>query len=111
MEYLGCLLSSIRCGRSFHHRKALVSYPAPTDIKSLKTWLGLAAYFSNHIKDRGLCLSPLYRLLRKNVKFEWGPDEQNSFQVVNSLLTSDKILSFLRFSDRFELHFAAASFQ
>ena len=104
VEFLGTSISSVGCGRSLKHQEALATYPVPSDLKALRTWLGLAAFFSSHIKDRGLCLSPLYRLLRKDVKFQWGVEEQSSFQLVNDLLISDKVLSFPKFTDRFELH-------
>ena len=48
--------------------EAIVEAPSPTNVTQLKSYLGLLSYYSRFLPNLTFTLSPLYRLLRWNVK-------------------------------------------
>lgn len=72
--------------------KAIVEAPAPCDVKQLQAFLGLCNFYSRFIPNFTNVLSPLYSLLRKNVKFCWKPEQQKSFDIVKSLFLNNTVL-------------------
>jgi len=57
----------------------LRDYPTPTDVPSLRRFLGLIAMSKDHIRDFSQIAQPLTRLTGK-VPWIWGPEEAESFQ-------------------------------
>lgn len=66
--------------------------PAPSNKKALKAFLGLYNFYERFLKDKTIVLEPLYKLLKENVKWQWGSSEQSAFDKAKSLLTSDLTL-------------------
>ena len=79
------------------------NFPAPTTAKLVKSFLGLLTYFHRSIKDFSKLSEPLNRLLRKSVKFEWGPEQEKAFQVLKERLVSAPILRFPDLSKPFRI--------
>ena len=48
--------------------------------------MGLAGYYRRFVNDFSIIASPLIKLLRKDVKFEWNDKCQASFEELNQLL-------------------------
>ena len=72
--------------------RAIKDAPNPENIHQLKAFLGLINYYAKFIHNVSQLLSPLYRLLNKDVKWGWGKEEERSFQKAKTVITSDKIL-------------------
>ncbi|KAI3821411.1 hypothetical protein L1987_08979 [Smallanthus sonchifolius] len=62
----------------------------PTDIRS---FLGLAGYYRRFIQDFSRIASPLTKLTRKEVKYEWGPTQSNAFEELKTRLTQAPVLT------------------
>ncbi|CAH2109094.1 unnamed protein product [Euphydryas editha] len=73
--------------------KAIVGTPPPTNVSEVRAFLGLANYYSKFIKNASTILSPLYELLRKDVKFHWNSACDFAFNKVKELLVSSKVLA------------------
>ena len=83
------------CCRSF-------PYP-PSDLKSLRSFLGLASYYRRFIPHFSSVADPLHALTRKDAPFEWTAECENSFHTLKRLLTNAPILCFPDFSKKFLL--------
>ena len=46
---------------------------APTDLATLRSFLGLSSYYASFIHDYATVTEPLRALTRKNTAFEWSP--------------------------------------
>ena len=64
-----------------------------------KTWylnnpflLGMVNYYSKFMGNLSNTLSPLYKLLQKNVPRHWGEDENAAFKAAKDALSSDTLL-------------------
>ena len=59
--------------------EAIVKDPSLTNVTQLKAYLGLLSYYSRFLPNLTFTLSPLYRLLRRNVKWKWTSKEKLAF--------------------------------
>ena len=49
--------------------QAIQEAPSPTNVQELKAYLGLLTYYTRFLPNMSTVLSPLYRLLQKDVKW------------------------------------------
>jgi hypothetical protein len=68
--------------------RAIKDYPSPSNISSLRSFLGLANQLGLFHPDLARATDGLRHLLKKNVQWDWSTDVQNSFLRVKELLTS-----------------------
>ena len=66
----------------------VVSWEWPTIVIEVKSFLGLARYYRQFIKDFSQIALPLTKLTRKNTSFEWTPECERSFQELKEKLTT-----------------------
>jgi hypothetical protein len=65
----------------------------PTNIPELMSFLGLIQFYAKFMSNLSDLTEPLYRLTRSNVKWEWSPACQASFDKVKQTLTSAPVLA------------------
>jgi hypothetical protein len=74
----------------------------PTNIKMVRSFVGLCNFFRTHIKDFAIIAAPLFKVTRKDSGYKSGPlppDALHAFKVLQQQLTSDPVMAFPR-SDR-----------
>ena len=64
----------------------------PENVKDIQSFLGLANYYQQFVKDFGRTAIPLYELTRKDKKFEWLIRQQQAFDQLKKALTSRPVL-------------------
>jgi len=69
------------------------SLPRPTNITAVRSFLGMARYYRRFVKYFSKIALPLTRLLRKDHKFEWTADCEDSFQELKQQLLTASILT------------------
>ena len=92
VEYLGHTLSKdgIQMGRQVD---AVAKMPAPTNVSTLKSFLGSVQFYSKFIPNLSTISEPLTRLTRKETEWQWTSREESSFQGLKSLLSKDVLLA------------------
>lgn len=80
--------------------QAVSQWPAPTSVRALRGFLGLAGYYRKFVKDYGLIAVSLTRLLRKN-SFVWAEESSRSFEDLKASMTSTPVLALPDFSAPF----------
>ena len=100
-EFLGFNLSERGIQPSQSHVEALKSYPAPKNIKEVRTFIGLVQFFKDFIPKRASLTSPLTALTRKNATFTWTDECQTSFEKLKDILISSPVLAYPDFTKRF----------
>ncbi|XP_073033844.1 uncharacterized mitochondrial protein AtMg00860-like [Primulina eburnea] len=68
-------------------------WPVPKSVTEIHSFLGLAGYYCKFIKDFSTIAIPLMSLTKKNVKFVWGHECQNSFDQLKKALTTAPVLA------------------
>ena len=61
--------------------------PFPTNVKTVRQFLGHAGFYRRFIKDFSKIAKPLYKLLVKDAKFAWDEDCQRIFEELKTYLT------------------------
>ena len=76
--------------------KAIKEARPPTNAAEIKSFLGLVNFSARYIANVAIVAEPLRRLTRKNQKFTWGREKQNSFDVLKDCLTKAETLGYYR---------------
>jgi hypothetical protein len=79
----------------------VVSWPTPTNVKDVRSFLGLVGYYRKFVKHFGIIAHPLFNLLKKNTNFLWISETDNAFQHLKNGLTESPILALPDFSQTF----------
>ena len=94
VEYLGMFVNrdSIRMDDS--KVKAIMDWPAPTTVRGVRSFLGLANFYRRFIKDYATLAKPLTDLTQKDKVFTWGSAETNTFASLKTCFTTAPILAY-----------------
>jgi hypothetical protein len=59
---------------------AITSWPLPTTVTQVRSFLGLARFYRRFMWDFSTIAAPLHRLIKNGVPFQWGPAQQQAFE-------------------------------
>ena len=80
----GIVLGHVISNRGIEVDKAKIELisklPSPTNVKTVRQFLGHVGFYKIFIKDFLKIAKPLYKLLEKDAKFAWEKDCQKSFE-------------------------------
>jgi hypothetical protein len=80
---------------------AIQSWPQPTTIKDLRSFLGLTGYYRKFVRHFIFIANPLTNLLKKQVLFAWTQEYTNAFNALKLALVSTLVLAMPDFSKTF----------
>src|SRR6185295_19271139 len=69
----------------------------------LRSFLGLAGYYRQFIRNFSTIAQPLNKLLHKDEPYYWGSKQQQAFELLKKKLVTASILAYPNFSKRFIL--------
>jgi hypothetical protein len=72
--------------------KDVLNWMPPTNTSEIQSFLGLAGYYRQFIKDFSKIAKLMTRLLEKNKNFDWTKECQTSFEELKKRLTSAPVL-------------------
>jgi hypothetical protein len=78
--------------------------PNPTNVHTLKSFIGLCNYYKIYVQDFSTIVHPLYALLKKDVAWTWSEEAQEAFNTLKEKLSEFPILRRLDFGKVFILH-------
>ena len=92
VEYLGhvCTPSGIRPDPQ--KIKAIERYPVPKTARDIRAFIGLAGYYRRHVRNFAELARPLTTLTRKETPFEWTCEQQQAFQRLKEILSTEPLL-------------------
>jgi len=73
--------------------KAINKAKAPNTVAELQSFIGMANYLRQIIPSFAEIISPLYKLLWKNINWRWGVEEKQAFIKIEASFTSEQVLS------------------
>lgn len=104
IDYLGYEISSAGIRPGDRKIQSVADFPVPTNIHSVRQFLGLVGYFRKFILNFAQIAHPLTRLLKKDAKWSWSVAEESAFQTLKQKLTSRPILAIYDPEAETELH-------
>ncbi|KAJ5110888.1 hypothetical protein N7532_001423 [Penicillium argentinense] len=66
----------------------LVDWPTPTCVSEVRSFVGLAVYFRVVIAGFAMIIAPLYKLMKSGAHFQWGKEQQQSFDETKRILST-----------------------
>ena len=90
--YLGHIVSAEGVRTDPSKLQAILEFPVPHDVKTLRSFLGLASYYRRFIPQFSKIAGPLFDLTKKNSFFTWTALCQETFDKLRKLLTSAPVL-------------------
>jgi len=124
IKYLGHIISSEGIAVDSEKTKTLLTWPVPSNVDQLRSFLGFVGYFRKYVKDYAKIAKPLNDLLVGNgkacnrkkqkrekgaVPWKWNKEQQNAFDTLIQKLVSPPVLAFPDFEKPFSLHTDASS--
>ena len=83
--------------------KAIKEWPMPKSITEVRSFHGLASFYRRFVKDFSTISVPLIEIVKKNVGFHCGNDQENAFVVSKERLCSTPVLALPDFNKNFEI--------
>jgi hypothetical protein len=93
VSYLGHVINSSGVSTDPVKIQAISAWPLPTNIKELRSFLGLAGYYRKFIRHFGVISQPLNTLLKKGALFIWTNEHTLAFHTLQHALTQAPVLS------------------
>ena len=92
VRYLGYLISKDGLECDPEKIKNMQNFPRPTSVKTLKSYLGVLAFYRRFVRSFSQLASPLYALLKKDAVWNWTDECEKSFIQLKEALTKHPIL-------------------
>ncbi|KAF5811168.1 putative nucleotidyltransferase, Ribonuclease H [Helianthus annuus] len=73
--------------------EAVMNWQEPKTPTEIRSFLGLAGYYRHFIENFSRIAAPLTSLTRKNIKFNWGPKQQEAFDILKQKLSNAQVLT------------------
>ena len=110
-EFLGFLLTRKGVKPQLNKVEAVLKLQTPRNIKQVRSFIGMVNYYKDHIPRRSEQLTPLTALTKKNARFHWTLQCQNSFDSLRAYLAKRIVLAFPDFTLPFDTHTDASKTQ
>ena len=94
LKFLGQSISKDGVGISRDKVAAIQNLAPPTNITELKRALGMINYLCSYIDQLSTVLKPLNDLLKCDVYWFWGPEQEAAFAKVKDLISTAPVLAY-----------------
>ena len=91
--FLGYVVSEAGIATDLEKIKSVETWPTPTSLKEVRSFLGLCSYHRRFVKGFSEIATPLHRFAGENVSFIWTPECQQAFEELRLALTTTPVLA------------------
>jgi hypothetical protein len=104
LEFLGHIVG--RDGLQPDPRKVekVRDWPTPRTVKDVHSFLGLASYYRQFMKDFSKIAKPMYQLIKQDEDFKWGSEQEKAFNELKQLLIKAPVVAYPDFTKPFILY-------
>lgn len=93
LEFLGHRIGVEGIGTLEDKVQAVKDWPTPTNLRELKSFIGLASYYRRFVRGFSCIAAPLFRLQQKDSDFAWSLECDHAFGLLKKALTESPILT------------------
>ena len=109
VKYLGYIISADGIAPDEEKVKAVEQFPVPTDVSSLRRFLGIVGYYRRFICGFGDIAAPVFKLLQKDSKFERKQSCVEAFQTLKESLIKAPVMCYPSFDREFIVYTDASN--
>jgi len=95
VEFLGVVIGPKEVEMQKEKVKGVLSWPTPRNIKEVQKFLGLTNYYRRFIKNFARIAVLLHVLVRKEQKWKWEKEQEEAFEKLKVVFTTEPILAIL----------------
>lgn len=110
ISFLGHLISENSIKIDPDRVQAIVNFKPPQNSKSVSRFIGMVSFWNKFIPNYASIAAPLNELRKKNKKFVWTNECDDSFNKLKLAITSPPVLAIPDYNLSFELHTDASEF-
>ncbi|KAI9165127.1 hypothetical protein LWI28_008343 [Acer negundo] len=103
LVFLGFVVSAQGIGIYEEKVKAIKEWLKPTNVGQVRSFHGLASFYRRFVRDFSSLSAPLTEVIKKNVGFKWGKEQEKAFNLIKEKLTNATLLDLLDFAKAFEI--------
>jgi len=92
VKFLGVVIGPRGVEMQKEKVEGVLNWPAPKNVKEVQKFLGLANYYRRFIKDFAKIAAPLYALVRKEQKWKWEKEQEETFGRLKEVFTTEPVL-------------------
>lgn len=90
---MGHLVNKDGLSKTNERIAAVINAPPPQDVTQIRAFAGMVNFYGKYIKNVAMIMSPIYKLLRKDERFNWNEECQKSFQTIKEQIAKRVTLS------------------
>ena len=92
VNFLGVVMGQRRIEMKEDKVVGVLNWPIPKTVRDIRKFLGLANYYRQCVKDFAKIAQPLNNLTRKEKKRKWISEQQDAFEQLKKIFTSQPLL-------------------
>ena len=108
LEYLGHWISAEGVSTDEVKVSSILKWPLPKSIRDVRSFLGLASYYSKFVRNYALIAKPLFQLTKGN-QLTWTVDVEDAFEHLKNALATMPVLALPNFTHSFDVETDASN--
>jgi len=104
VRYLGHVISAEGTRPDERKLEAIQNSGIPKCVKDVQSFLEMANYYCEFVRDFSEIAYPLTRLTRKGIEFQWTEEEHRALDELEARLSSSEVMRFPHFTQPFKLY-------
>ena len=110
LKYLGYVVDYEGLRPDPEKVEAIINIPVPRTVSEIRRFMGTASWYRRFIPNFSSIMAPLTNLIKKNVKWSWTSECENSFRKIKEHLITAPVLTVPDFDRTFTLQTDASFF-
>ena len=103
LVFLGFVVSARGIQVDEEKVRAIQDWPSSTSVSKVRSFHELASFYRRFVKDFSSIAAPITEVIKKDVGFKWGEEEEKAFKVIKEKLTHAPLLALPNFAKTLEV--------